>query len=98
MIQYIDKAILLAEIEKRSKQYTNERNTITKNNENRHVLLGRIEMCDDILSFINTLKAKEIDLNLEITLWANAIPEIQLNDVERLAKYFFELGIKAKDK
>ena len=96
MTQYIDKAILLAEIEKRCKQYTNERNTITKNNENRHVLLGRIEMCDDILSFIDTLEAKEIDLNLEITLWANAIPEIQLNDVERLAKYFFELGLKAK--
>ena len=96
MIQYIDKAILLAEIEKRCKQYANERNTIIKNNENRHVLLGRIKMCDDILSFIDTLKTKDVNLDLEITLWANAIPEIQLDDIERLAKYFYELGLKAK--
>lgn len=33
-----------------------------------------------------------MDLDLEITLWANAIPEIRLDDVERLAKHFFELG------
>ena len=39
---------------------------------------------------------EDVDLNLEITLWANAIPEIRLDDVERLAKYFYELGLKAK--
>lgn len=39
---------------------------------------------------------KKVDLDLEITLWANAIPEIRLDDVERLAKHFFELGIKAQ--
>ena len=39
---------------------------------------------------------EDVDLNLEITLWANAIPEIQLDDVEKLATYFFELGLKTK--
>ncbi len=38
---------------------------------------------------------KEVDLDIEIALWANALPEIQLDDIERLAKYFFELGLKA---
>lgn len=47
---------------------------------------------------IDTLEVKEVDLDLEITLWANAIPEIRLDDVERLAKYFFELGLKSKVK
>lgn len=45
---------------------------------------------------IDTLETKEVDLGIEITLWANAIPEIRLDDVERLAKYFFEFGLKAK--
>ena len=39
---------------------------------------------------------KEVDLDLEITLWANAIPEIRLDDVERLAKHFFQLGLRCK--
>jgi hypothetical protein len=39
---------------------------------------------------------KEVDLDIEIALWANALPEILLDDVERLAKYFFELGFKAQ--
>ena len=38
---------------------------------------------------------KEEDLDIDIALWANALPEIQLDDIERLAKYFFELGLKA---
>lgn len=50
----------------------------------------------DLLRVLDTLETKEVDLDLEITLWANAIPEIQLDDIERLAKHFFELGINAK--
>ena len=45
---------------------------------------------------IDTLKVKEVDLDLEITLWANAIPEIRLDDIKRLAKYFYELGLKVQ--
>lgn len=58
-----------------------------------------VGMCNaykSILSFLNTLEVKDVDLDLEITLLANAIPEIRLDDVERLAKYFFELGLKTK--
>lgn len=44
------------------------------------------------------LETKEVDLDLEITLWANAIPEIRLDDVEKLARYFFELGLKTQKK
>ena len=50
-----------------------------------------------VQEFIDTLEVKEVDLDSEITLWANAIPEIRLDDVERLATYFFELGLKEKN-
>lgn len=96
MEQYIDKAILLAEIEKRSKQYTNERNTITKNNENRHVLLGRIKMCDDILSFIDTLEVKDVDLEKMWKEYFKYRGDMATVNVKHLAKHFFELGLKAK--
>ena len=45
---------------------------------------------------IYTLEVKEVDLDLEITLWAHELYEIPYDDVERMAKYFFELGLKAK--
>ena len=41
-------------------------------------------------------EVKDVDLESEITLWANAIPEIRLDDIERLATYFFELGLKVQ--
>ena len=47
-------------------------------------------------SIIDSLEVKEVDLDNEIILWANAIPEIRLDDMERLAKYFFELGLNYK--
>ena len=63
---------------------------------NNPLMVGEKSAYLSMLSFLDTLEVKEVDLDLEITLWANTIPEIRLDDVERLAKYFFELGIKAK--
>lgn len=58
---------------------------------------GRLSICNELMNFLDTLEAKDVDLELEITLWANAIPEVRLDDVERLAKYFFELGLKVQE-
>lgn len=88
MKQYIDKSIIIAEIERRLKEYMSYPNYQTDSN--------YMELCE-ILSFINTFESKDVDLDLEITLWANAIPEIRLDDIERLAKYFFELGLAQKE-
>lgn len=65
MAHLINKDRIVAEIEKNKKQYAKERNTITKNNDNCHVLLGRIKMCDDILSFIDSLEVKEVEEKFE---------------------------------
>lgn len=56
-----------------------------------------VELAKDT-RYKENVETKEVDLDLEITLWANAIPEIRLDDVERLARYFFELGLKAQQK
>ena len=59
-------------------------------------LLREVDLYDEILSMLDTIAIKEVDLEKEITLWANAIPEIRLDDVERLARYFYELGLQAQ--
>lgn len=87
MEQYISKSALVAELERLyDLEYDNTSN----------LSCGKKIILRDILLFLNTLEVKEVDFDIEVALWANAIPEIQLDDVERLAKYFYELGLKAK--
>ena len=61
MTQYIDKDALVAEIEKRIKQFVNENNTLLKNSDNAKELRSRIIMCKEVLSFIRTLEVKEVN-------------------------------------
>ena len=84
-MKLIDKDALVAKLEKRRE----------KNSRNKLNLVAAFED-NYLLSFLDTLEVKEKDLEKEVTLWANAIPEIRLDDVQRLAKHFFELGLKAK--
>lgn len=88
----IDKDALAAKIENRIKETESIRSMVDPFWE------GQISAFDSVLKILDTLETKEekVDLDLEITLWANAIPEIRLDDVERLAKYFYELGLKVK--
>ena len=88
MKQYIDKDALVAEIERKIRT---EQGYSSGDAE-----CGYRDCARDILSFINVLEVKEVDLDSEIILWANAIPEIRLDDVERLAKHFYELGLSQK--
>ena len=39
---------------------------------------------------------EKVDLEIEILLWTNAIPEIRYDDVKRIAEYFYELGLKTQ--
>jgi hypothetical protein len=92
MEQYIPKSVVLAEIEKRKK-----RNVLNE---------GAFEEDIDILSFINTLETKEVDLDkhlkedIEDTLFdlngvavIGATHYLTVDDVKEIAKHFFELGI-----
>ena len=90
MKRYINKDVLAAKIENRIKETESMQSMVDPFWE------GQISAFDSVLKILNTLEIIEVDLDLEITLWANAIPEIRLDDVERLAKYFYELGLKTK--
>ena len=96
MANLIDKDALVAEIEKR----INFNRTLN--------LHSRVDECNAILSFINTLEIKEVDLEHEVeSYWkqcdmtwcrdAYSMTHIRsmLSDI---AKHFFELGLKVKDK
>ena len=87
MEQYISKSALVAELERLyDLEYDNTSN----------LSCGKKIILRDILLFLNTLEVKDVDFDIEVALWANAIPEMRLDDVERLAKYFYELGLNAK--
>ena len=57
MAQYIDKDALVAEIERRKQVAFGWMETAPND-----AIEAEFELCDDILSFINTLEVKEVDL------------------------------------
>ena len=101
MKQYIDKSVLVAEIERRRDlhyRYYVERGA------------GSIAECKydedrDILSILDTLEVKEMDLEKEIQDHIRECLDIKFpttdielikKDVEYTARKFFELGLKAQ--
>lgn len=93
MEQYINKAALVAEIERLDEFYHHSKSA------------GGQAFIESLLSFINTLEAKEIDLEKEIQQHINDCLNIKFpttdikmiaKDVEYTARKFFELGLKAK--
>ena len=67
MKQYIDKSALVAEIERRISLFQKEKKTEKWSVLQMNIVsLGaRIAMLEEILSFLNTLEVKEVDLNRE---------------------------------
>ena len=96
MVQLIDKAAVMAEIERRRRDWGYRSSIEAK---------FKSEECDDILSFIDTLEVKEVDLEKEIQQHINDCLNIKFpttdikliaKDVEYTARKFFELGLKAQ--
>jgi len=99
MAQYIPKFILVEEIEN-IKENAKKRGEIGK--------ISTIVVCDELLNRLNTIEAKEIDLdkifNDEYSKFSNdtdamdyAFP-IDLADFKDFAKHFFVLGLRAAQK
>ena len=96
MEQYISKSALVAEIESKKKcAQTLGDNAI--NGSMQQFYDGMKQGCIDILSSIDIIEAKEVDLEKEIreylsTYWLN---EKELHPfLGYMAKHFFELGLK----
>ena len=91
-MKLIDKDALVAEIEKRNEEswlghYTKEKGIA-------------FDITEDILSFIDTLEVKEVDLEKELD--SMITPELKkykaLPSLIDVAKHFFELGMSVSNK
>lgn len=99
MKQYIDKSALAAEIESKKKraQILGD-NAI--NGSMQQFYDGMKQGCVDILSLLDTLEVKEVDLEKEYKDFVEEDPVYNklVNDIvgKAIAKHFFELGLKAQ--
>ena len=98
MAQYIDKDALVAEIERRIKSI-NSCPFRTAELGSEKLNEGQLKAYNVILSFIDTLELKEVDLEKEIDNWYSTmgIP-VTVDALKETARHFFELGLKAKNK
>lgn len=110
MTQYIDKAALVAELEN-WKQHTLKCGYAGQGEYEEGNKQGRLDTCEKILSFLDTLEVKEVDLERELMDWWNTHYSekdytfeghtghyLENSTVIDIAKYFFELGLKTKEK
>lgn len=101
MEEFIKKTDVLAEIKRRC-EFHKERNRM-EDSAIQDVLYG-------ILNFLNTLETKDVNLEKELKILDNTLFDLDgvaiagathyltVEDVKDIAKRFFELGLKAKEK
>ena len=97
-MELIDKSALVAEIERQISAIDNYPKLTDTLNIQIAVLEGNKVVLTKLLSFLDTIEVKEVDLEKEIGKYLDA------NDIEfgyqiklfDFAKYFFELGLKAR--
>jgi hypothetical protein len=85
-----DREIIRAEIERRMKCFKNERNTITKASDNNLSLGARIAMCEELLSFIDSLQEEPVSEDLEeaADCYKDMITPEEVDDSEHA--YYYE--------
>jgi len=83
MVQYIDKSVLVAEIESKRNDYINS------------FMTEQVHVLNDVLDFLDTLEVKEVDLDAEIMKYQREIYDRDTT-VRDVAKHFFELGLRAR--
>ena len=99
MEKYIKKSAIMAEIRK----YIKSAEAFLKYHHNKKDRLcysiehQRLTMCE-LLSFLDTLEVKDVDLEKEIDKWicdtAITHEDCSVTDIISTAKHFFELGLK----
>ena len=97
MEQYIPKAALVAEIEKLILNGKLKCQQSQENNDQVSYIAWseHIATCGKILSFINTLEVKEVDLEEEVKRWKNEHGVYGMDDLDYIfAKHFYELGLR----
>ena len=103
MEQYINKSAVIDEIKKRLSLLENG----TGDSEVMKRVEGVIKGYKSILSFLDTLETKEVDLEKELdkytadNFWAlegnnESLYLLEKDDILKVAKHFYELGLKAQ--
>ena len=116
-MKLIDKDKVVAEIEKRKSKLQSRITELGTFESNTLGLFQDMDLYDDILSFIDTLEVKEVNLEKEVhsqmDLLCNLLsymeelsngdsegiyplPEKVIEDLQRFAEHFLELGLKAQ--
>jgi len=99
MVKYIDKDAVVAEIERliSNGQTKLKESEECKDYESYVALAERIATCINVLSFLDTLEVKEIDLEKEIKRFTMSKELYEADSViKAVAKHFFELGLKVQ--
>lgn len=91
-MELIEKAAIVAEIERIKEDAGIGLCAYDMGEEN-----GKLQVCDKLLSFIDSIETKDVDLEKELEqyLYANDIKFSY--QIKYFAKYFFELGLKARE-
>ena len=89
MKQYISKSALVVEIEKRKGMCDNHYGDYWN---------GCYNTFTDILSFIDTLEVKEVDLEEEVKRYDMSKIPYSFKSTVEFAKHFFELGMQVSNK
>ena len=101
MEQYIPKSAVVAEIERRIKKFREEKDSVS---------IIKTNTYKGILSFIDTIEVKEVDLNFQRFAKEMdavfALPSSETKNTEEeplnweyaIAKHFFELGLSVSNK
>lgn len=99
MSKYIDKDALIAEIERRMQELhpTNTHKMQVGEKVDRDVLMW-LNALTWVKDFLNTLEVKEVNLNADVERYVEQHKNELKGyvDIRRIARYFFELGLKAQ--
>ena len=95
MEQYISKSALVAKIESK-KKYAQTLGDNAINSSMQQFYDGMKQACIDILSFIDTFKVKDIDLEKECSKYFEDNDLCVHDDYIKFAKHFYEFGLKTQ--
>jgi len=104
MEQYIPKSVVLAEIERRKSELQSRIAELSTFESNTLGLFQEMELYDDIISFLNFLEVKEVDLEkyyhdfLQKEWFDKNCSRTVSEMMAFTAKHFFELGLQATQK
>lgn len=102
MTQYIPKSALVAEIENCINRCNIKKQSCPVNTQVEAICDNKICAYKELLSFINTLEVKEVNLEKELDEWMRygphtSYPWCTIPDAVKItAEHFYELGLKAK--